>query len=188
MCFAMKIRFLKLKNWVLLTLMGALGVAGCKSASKVSEPEEPAQPMPRDEIRLMYGVPTMNYMIRGQVRDADGRPIKDLRVNMLERNIEVDGDKVVGDPRRVQEYLESTSVSTDKHGRFSIEGRDLPQERVRLLVRDVDGDKGGAYQNKVVEVEVTPDDVDKTNAGGWNQGTFNKEVKIKMENVSPSGE
>ena len=55
------------------------------------------------------------------------------------------------------------------------------QEQVRLMVRDVDGKSNGDYKNRVVEMDVTPDDVDRTNAGGWNQGTFNKQVDIKLE-------
>ena len=55
------------------------------------------------------------------------------------------------------------------------------QEQVRLMVRDVDGKSNGDYKNRVVEMDVTPDDVDRTNAGGWNQGTYNKEVKINLE-------
>ena len=34
---------------------------------------------------------------------------------------------------------------------------------------------------RMVEMEVTADDVDRTQAGGWNQGTYNKEVEIKLE-------
>ena len=55
------------------------------------------------------------------------------------------------------------------------------QEQVRLMVRDVDGKSNGDCKNRVVEMDVTPDDVDRTNAGGWNQGTYNKEVKINLE-------
>ena len=56
------------------------------------------------------------------------------------------------------------------------------QEQVRLLVRDADGKENGEFKNSIVEMEVTSDNVDRTNAGGWNQGTFNQKVKIKLEN------
>jgi len=182
--FVMKIKFLKLKNWLLMALMGAIGASGCKSNSKIAVTEEPPapRPTPREEIRLMYGVPTMNYMIRGQVHDDDGQPLGDIRINMLELNMAITGDSLHGDPERVSEYLESTFVATDKNGRFSIESSGRPQESVRLLVRDVDGENnGGAFVNHVVDVEVTPEGLDRTNAGGWNQGTFNKELDITLE-------
>ena len=91
-------------------------------------------------------------------------------------------DSLMGDPERVKEYLERTDVSTDKDGHFVIEKSGTPQENVRLLVRDVDGEVGGSFKNRLVEIRVTPADVDRSNAGGWNQGTFNKELDIELEN------
>ena len=32
----MKIKYLKLKNWLLMSLMGLLGVAGCKSTNQAA--------------------------------------------------------------------------------------------------------------------------------------------------------
>lgn len=178
----MKIKFLKLKNWLLMSVMGLLGFGGCKSTAPAAKPEEPARPAPREEIRLMYGVPTMNYMIQGEVRDAEGNPIGDIRVNMLERNMAISGDSIHGDPERVQQYLDNTAVVTDSQGRFSIQNSGIPQEEVRLLVRDVDGETSGDFQNRVVVLPVDAESVDRTNAGGWNQGTFNKTVNIQLEN------
>jgi len=181
----MKVRFLRLKNWLLVTLMGAMGLSGCHCHKKVAKPEvEPETPAVQDrgEMRLMYGVPTMNYQIRGQVKDAQGKPVKDIRVNMLERGMEVKDGQLQGDPERVQQWLEQSAVTTDKRGRFTIQNSGIPQEQVRLLVRDVDGAENGEHKDRMVEMQVTPDNVDRTGADGWNQGTFNKEVEIKLEN------
>lgn len=182
----MKVKYLKLKNWLLVTLMGALGLSGCHCHKKLAEPEQDAEPVEvrdRGEMRLMYGVPTMNYQIRGQVRDAKGKPVKDIRVNMLERNMTTTAEGTLeGDPESVDRWLEKTEVRTDKKGRFEIKNSGLPQEQVRLMVRDVDGKENGEYKTRMVELEVTPDNVDRTNADGWNQGTFNQKVKIKLEN------
>ncbi|MCR5444381.1 MAG: radical SAM-associated putative lipoprotein [Bacteroidales bacterium] len=180
----MKVRYLKLKNWLLVSLMGALGLSGCHCHKKVADPEidvEPIEKRDRGEVLLMYGVPTMNYQIRGQVKDADGRPVKDIRVNMLERNMEVKNGELQGDPESIDRWLQNTEVKTDNKGRFEIKNSGLPQEQVRLMVRDADGKENGDYKNRVVEMDVTPDDVDRTNASGWNQGTYNKDVKIKLE-------
>lgn len=180
----MKIRYLKLKNWLLVSLMGVFGLSSChchKEAVKDEEPEAPAT-KPREEIRLMYGVPTMNFQIRGQVKDADGRPVKDIRVNMLERGMEVKDGELQGDPERVKIWLDRSSVSTDKNGRFVVQESGTPQEEVRLMVRDVDGSANGEYKNQLLEIKVQQGDVDREGAGGWNQGTFKKEVDIKLEN------
>ena len=179
----MKIKYLKLKNWLLVSVMGALGLSAChchKEATKTDVKETP-EVNPREEIRLMYGVPTMNFMIRGQVKDADGRPVKNIRVNMLERNMEVKDGELQGDPERVQQWLDGTAVKTDKDGNFVINNSGIPQEEVKLIVRDVDGSENGEYKNQVLEMKVNQADVDRTGAGGWNQGTFNKEVEIKLE-------
>lgn len=180
----MKVKFLKLKSWLLATAMGTLGFSSCHCHKQLSEPEPEPEPNVRDrgEMRLMYGVPTMNYMIRGQVRDSEGRPVGNIHVNMLDRNMEVQDGQLVGDPESVEHWLEMTSVTTDNDGRFMLQNSGLPQEHVRLLVRDVDGKDNGEYKNSVVEMEVAPTDVDRTNASGWNQGTFSNDVKIKLEN------
>lgn len=179
----MKVKYLKLKNWLLVTVMGAFGLSSChchKEAAKSEAPEAPTV-KPREEIRLMYGVPTMNFMIRGQVKDADGRPVKDIRVNMLERGMEVQNGELQGDPERVKEWLDESSVATDRDGRFVLKSSGRPQEEVRLMVRDVDGRDNGEFKSQVLEVKVQQGDVDREGAGGWNQGTFNKDIEIKLE-------
>lgn len=179
----MKIKFLKLKHWLIASLMGALGFSSCHSSKTIAEPEEDESPIihEREEMRLMYGVPTMNYRISGQVRNAEGRPVGKMRVNMLERGMEVREGELQGDPESVNRWLEETAVETDKTGRFELKQSGLPQEQVRILVRDVDGTNNGEYRNQVIELDVLPDDLDRTGAGGWNQGTFNKEVQVKVQ-------
>ena len=179
----MKVRFLKLKNWLLVSLMSALGLSSCHCHRQLAEPEEQGASAvkEREEMKLMYGVPTMNYMIRGQVKDADGKPVKDVRVNMLEHGMEISDGELQGDPERVKVWLDATSVATDKDGRFVLTNNGRPREQVRLLVRDVDGNANGSFRNRLLEVDVSPTDVDRTNAGGWNQGTFNKDLQIQLE-------
>ena len=183
----MKVKYLKLKNWLLVSVMGALGFTSCHCQKKLAEPKTEEEPAPveererdRGEMKLMYGVPTMNYMIRGQVKDAEGRPVRDIRVNMLERNMEASADGIEGDPEAVENWLRDTEVTTDAEGRFVLQSRGLPQEEVRLLVRDADGQENGSYQNQLIGLSVKPENV--SGAEGWNRGTFDKEVEIELEN------
>ena len=131
----MKVKFLKLKDWLLISLMSVLGFSSCHCHKQLADPEEAPAPEVKDrgEIRLMYGVPTMNYMIRGQVHDTDGRPVKDIRVNILERGMEVKDGELQGDPERVKEWLEQSAVASDKEGQFLIKSSGTPQDQVRLL-------------------------------------------------------
>ena len=77
----MKIRFLKLKDWLLMCAMGLFGLTACHTAKKVAE--EPVknddkdtveQPVPRGgEMALMYGVPTMDFVVKGRVINEQGK-------------------------------------------------------------------------------------------------------------------
>lgn len=181
----MKVKFLKLKNWLLVSLMGALGFSSCHSHKQMAEPEAEPDNLPKVEdggqMRLMYGVPTMNFMIRGQVKDADGKPVRDIRVNMLERGMVVQDGELQGDPENVQRWLDGTSVATDGEGRFAIDLKGRPQDEVRLLVRDVDGKANGSFRNELVGLEVRSEDVDRSDAAGMHEGTFKKELDISLQ-------
>lgn len=177
----MKIKILKLKDWLILSLMGLMGFSSCQSHKQLAAPEQepgPA-PKPREEIRLMYGVPTMDYRISGQVKDASGKPVKGVAVNMLERGLNDTADTIYGNQDNIRRYLNNTEVRTDDKGRFLISTQEMPRESVRVLVRDTDGEANGEYKNQLLDIKVT--DVDKSNADGWYQGVFFKELEIKLE-------
>lgn len=178
----MKVKYFQLKNWLLVSVMGALGLSSCHCSKKAAEAQEEDVPVvrPREEMRLMYGVPTMDYQIRGRVKDASGKPVKNIRVNLLERGLEATADTIYGDQDNIRKYLESNEVRTDGEGRFEIKSSDLPQEQVRILVRDVDGKSNGQYRNQLLDVKA--DHVDRSQAQGMYQGTFNKEMEIRLEN------
>ena len=56
----MKLCYLKFKNWILLSLMGALGLNSCNSSKEMKrDPKEPRRP--RNEIMLLYGVYTTDF-------------------------------------------------------------------------------------------------------------------------------
>ena len=177
----MKIKFLKLKDWLILSLMGLLGFSSCHSTKELTapEPESKPTPKPREEIRLMYGVPTMDFHISGHVKDSNGKPVKDVAVNMLERGLDATADTIYGDQDNIRRYLEKNEVRTDSKGRFDLRAQGRPQESVRVLVRDTDGKDNGEYKNQMLEVKVN--NVDRSNADGWNQGIFNKELEIQLE-------
>ena len=179
----MKIKYLKLKNWLIVSLMGALGLSSCHSHKQLAQPEEeqPPRPQPREEIRLMYGVPTMGYRIMGHVKDPQGRPVKDISVNVLEQGVEATADTIYGDQENIRRYLKRNEVKTDNRGNFELRYDDTPRQNVRVLVRDTDGPANGQYKNRLLDVPVKAENIDKTNAGGWNQGTFSTKIDIELE-------
>ncbi|MBR1798511.1 MAG: radical SAM-associated putative lipoprotein [Bacteroidales bacterium] len=177
-------KYLKLKQWLILSLMSALGFGACKSHKSVVEPqmEEKIEEIEeRSEIRLMYGVPTMDYRVRGKVIDENGKPVSGVKLNMLEPGIEATADTVYGDQENVKKYLQNTSVTSDEDGRFEVSFQGVPQEEVRVLARDVDGSANGQFKNQLLNIKVDESSVDKKEAKGWNRGSFKKEVTIKLE-------
>ena len=177
----MKIRILKLKDWLILSLMGLMGFSSCHSTKELTapEPEPKPTPKPREEIRLMYGVPTMDYHISGRVKDAKGKPVEGVAINMLERGLNATADTIYGDQDNIRRYLKKNEVRTDSQGRFVVNAQDLPRESVRVLVRDTDGKANGEYKNQLLEVPV--DNVDRSKANGMYQGSFIKVIEIELE-------
>ncbi|MBQ9418279.1 MAG: radical SAM-associated putative lipoprotein [Bacteroidales bacterium] len=178
----MKLHYLKLKHWLLATLLGALGFSACQSSRKTASKQPQGAPMPqeREEIRLMYGVPTMDFTVRGYVHDPAGRPIEGIEVNLLERGLEATPDTIYGDQENIRRYLAETSVRTGEDGRFEVHQSGLPQRELRLLLRDIDGPANGSFANQIVELEVKDNEVDKREADGWNLGKYTREVDVKL--------
>lgn len=56
----MRLKYLKFKNWLLLTLMGALGLSGCRSHKQQADSTD-RQIAPSNEIMLLYGVPPTDF-------------------------------------------------------------------------------------------------------------------------------
>ncbi|MBP9990189.1 MAG: radical SAM-associated putative lipoprotein [Bacteroidales bacterium] len=179
----MKIKFLKLKNWLLLTLMGALGVGACHSAKDVAqtpEPEPETQPRPRSEMALMYGVPTVDYVVKGKVLKADGKPVKGLQVVLVNNNIDLTADTIYGNDEYVERYLQKSSDTTAADGTFEVKSSDMPSGKQRILVRDVDGKRHGNIQNELIDVEFDMDNVGGQRSG-WRLGTAEKEMTITVK-------
>ena len=183
-CHAMKIRVLKLKNWLLLSLLSLLGFSGCRSTKDVrvendAEPMLPKQPVMRSEIVLMYGVPTANYHVVGRVVDTKGAPVEGIQVLRLERGMDATPDSVVGDVAAIQRYTFENAVTTAADGKFQMSFTDRPFNELRLLVRDVDGESNGSYRNQIYTIEINSKDFE--GGKGWNTGTATLNVSIPVE-------
>lgn len=198
----MKIKYLKLRNWLLLSLMGLIGVTGCKSSKQTAasqngqeQPVATVQDQPQDggkkkkidegrgQVALMYGVPTMEYRIRGKVVNHQGKAVKGIQVVMLNREIGNTPNRPGEDDPYVEDYLKQYADTTKADGSFEIKAKDRPTEYMRVFVRDIDGPSNGNYQNDVINVEFTNDEV-KSEGQGWNRGVAQKEnFNIKLKPV-----
>lgn len=178
----MKIQFLKLKNWLFLSLVSLLGFNACHSTKEVAqEPEGENEPTPRREVALMYGVPTMNYEIKGTVLDTKGSPIPGVQVMIIGQDLNVPDNAEIKDDKALEEYLTKNASYTDEKGHFFVKKSTLPAEKVRMIVRDIDGEKNGEFQDKIEVIPIEDADMDGKRQG-WDLGTASKTVNIKMEN------
>lgn len=190
----MKIKYLKLKNWLLVSLMSVLGFTACKSSKpaatsdqKESEQSEQIEKKPirddRGQAALMYGVPTMSYHVKGQVVNHQGKPVKGIQVVMLNRNMGNTPNNPREENPEIEDYMKIYADTTKNDGTFDIRAKDFPSEYMRVFVRDVDGPSNGNYQNDVINLEFTRDEI-KAESKGWNKGVAEKEgVTIKLKPV-----
>lgn len=182
----MKIQFLKVKNWLLLTAMGFFGLTACHTAKEPAQPTSPETPEPtpgkvskRGEAAVMYGVPTMNFVVKGTVRDAQGTPVKGLQVTLLSQAVDIDPDHMREDNPYVRDYLKHASDTTDAQGTFECHTSDMPVESQQVMVRDIDGEANGSYESQMFDVKFTEGDQTAARQG-WNMGTREKQVDITV--------
>ena len=133
----MKIRFLKLKDWLLMSVMGLFGLTACHS-TKEAAAQQPADdgddavvaPNPRNEMALMYGVPTMDFVVKGRVINEQGNPVKGMQVILVNQTVDIAPDHMDEDNPFVQSYIQKASDTTDAQGVF--EGLSVRQPQLRV--------------------------------------------------------
>ena len=139
----MKIKYLKLKHWLLVSLGGLLGLSatGC---------------IPGCE----YGCPEADYHVKGTVTDEQGNPIAGIGVLEVKQWNDDEGQ------------LQTTGYSdtTDKDGRYSLDFQyAFPNQPLSIDVHDIDGTANGSYNDTVVSINT--ESVPLTGGhGNWYEG------------------
>jgi putative lipoprotein (rSAM/lipoprotein system) len=124
--------------------------------------------------KLMYGSPRADFEIKGRVTDADGDPVRDIKI-------------VVGSTDSAG-YEFGVGI-TDAHGFYRVTGGDwFGGSDITVAAEDIDGDKnGGDFAAGTVKVEVKGEDY----IGGdddWYMGKFTKTVDFELQLKSEDGE
>ena len=139
----MKIRYLRLKHWLLATLGGLLGltVTGC---------------IPGCE----YGCPEATYHVKGIVTDEQGVPIEGIGVHEITQWNDDEG----------QHQMMGYGDTTDKDGRYSLDLQyAFPRQPITVDVHDIDGTANGSYNDTVVSINT--ESVPLTGGNGrWYEG------------------
>lgn len=138
----MKVRYLKLKNWMLATLGGLLGLTftGCSPACE-------------------YGCPEGFYHVKGVVTNEKGEPIEGIGV----AQVYTSSNGVVLPDLRFQD-------TTGADGRYNVDFFAMPNERVNVDFVDLDGPEHGLYRDTVITVSA-PHEAFHGGDGEWNCGT-----------------
>lgn len=131
--------FLRFCRWA-LPLLGVSGAVSCDNVIG---------------SRAEYGVPTMEYRVRGKVLSSESdEPVKGIAVTGMTE----DG------------YERIDTVWTTENGEFLYDGYDFPSDHITLRFTDVDGfDNLGEFQKKEVQVVLTREEGSQS---GWFSGVY----------------
>ena len=139
----MKIKYLKLKNWLLVTLGGLLGLSmtGCG-------------------VSCEYGCPEATYHVKGIITDEQGAPLEGIGVQEIKQWNDDEG----------QLQVMGYGDTTDKDGRYSLDFQyAFPGLPISVDVHDIDGAANGSYNDTVVSINT--ENVQLTGGNGhWYEG------------------
>lgn len=150
----MKIRFYRWYNGLLASLLAFLGY-GCSSG----EPEN---------YPVMYGAPTVEFQLKGNVTDEDGKAVQGIKVKVQEHN-----------------WLNIDSVKTDVNGKYQLPIRITASNEkglkyCRLTVEDTDGAENGEFKNDTINLNGA--EAKKIKDGeGWFNGAYEVNVDVKLK-------
>lgn len=210
----MKIKYLKFKNWLLISAMSLFGLSACKcnkhvvsddaSNDNIEAPDHVMRPMygvpttdyrqespvpdspkiveqdpPREPQVTVYGVPTVDFAVKGKVVDSKGRPVKGAQVFLVGSDIDPDN---LPTNSYWQERIKDMADTTDAQGAFEVSTTDRPWEKVRVMVRDIDGKKNGSFEDQLLDVEFGEPENNGESMSKWRQGVKRANVTVKVKN------
>lgn len=117
---------------------------------------------------VMYGSPLADYEVKGKVLDADGDPIKDIKVRLQ-------------DDRHYAYTSQDNECQSLDNGDYAVRLNSLPTDKLYLVVQDIDGaENGGEFEEKTVEldfsnIKYTGDD----DAWYWGKKSLEQDVVLE---------
>ena len=160
--------FLRKCNAVLAALLGVFGFScSCDNG---------------DNSYLMYGVPTPSagFVIKGAVMNKiDNQPIEDIQVKIAVTFVNANDEEQTV-------YLEPKK-QTDEEGSFKLRKQGILENILQSDVfsaavhfSDIDGEKNGLFENKVVGLNIEDFEETKPPSGHWFLGEFTKTLDVKL--------
>jgi putative lipoprotein (rSAM/lipoprotein system) len=162
----MKVRFYRWYNAVLTVLLSMLGY-GCSTSS-----EEDIEMY--GVIVAEYGCPHADYIVKGQVTDELGTPVEGIKTS-LKQVIKTDAGTIT---------FGIDSIQTNETGDYQLKNIDWPQEDIKLIVEDIDGEaNGGEFLSDTLDIDYDKAVKTKEGDGRWYEGVFEvtQDVKLKKK-------
>ena len=147
----MKIKYLKLKNWFLVTLGGLLGltVSGCYYPCE-------------------YGCPEGTYHVKGTVTNSKGDPIEGIGVGRAMDSLE---------GYVMSEY--GIYDTTGPDGRYDVSIYGVPEWPSPIGFCDIDGEQNGNYCDTIIPVSAPASEF-YGGDGNWNEGTADINLDVTL--------
>lgn len=154
----MKIKYLKLRNWLLVSLGGLLGInlTGCE---KFSFP-----------FACEYGCPEGTYHVKGTVTNEKGEPVAGIGVARQFVEMSEDGQPIY-----------SHMDTTGPDGSYDVNIYCFPGTNEDLHFDDIDGEQNGLYRDTVIKVQ---SDNFHGGDGNWNHGTAEITQNVTLQSAN----
>ena len=157
----MKIRFYRWYNGLLASLLAFLGY-GCSLEDPIDMYGTPVE----------YGAPTVEFQLKGNVTDEDGKAVQGIKVKVQE---------LLGN----NEWFNLDSVKTDVNGKYQLPIRitasnEKGLEYCRLTVEDTDGAENGEFKNDTINLNGAEAKKIK-DKDGWFNGAYEVNVDVKLK-------
>ena len=126
----------------------------------------------------VYGVPTVDFAVKGRVVDSKGKPVSGVQVTLI--NSDIDPDNLPDTPHW-KEQMARVSDTTDADGNFNVKTTDRPWETVRLMVSDIDGKKNGIFEKQLISPDFGEPVQGNQPVSAWKLGEKQADVIVELK-------
>lgn len=145
----------KMKKWYHATLAALLGLLGFDSC------------IGGGDVPCEYGTPQVEFLVKGSVTDAEGHPLKGIKVTLRESY----GVQLYG----------MDSVYTDRDGKFVTNTlKSISLDNKKIIFEDMDGpENGGEFANDSVDLDHLQK-IQTKKGEGWYEGKYEISAERKL--------
>lgn len=165
-------KFIKGTNWALAGLMSLLGFSSCEENNMMPEYGTPYP---------MYGTPHAEFIVSGKVTDTKGNGLQGIQVVIPSVDHHQKATSTfIPDQSVITRYINDT-LYTQTDGSFNYPYGGFPSnDSINIKMKFEDVSENPSFETDSAKVTFFSSDLQGEN--GWNAGTAQKEIKIKLKN------